>query len=177
LLREAKNRALANGKLARNGKPQSWRKIGLFVENLLTLTDALLDESGKPIGRGIRAKTAPVHKLADSWQEKADAQIILRLVDLFDDFGHGDHENPARVQSALLTADLCKPLGHDDHENLAGVLFLSRDQVACDRIEAILKYLVVEVGQLKETEVDGRLIYRKSSQGGEVEQNSLRMAQ
>jgi len=153
LLREAKNAASSIGKPARNGKPQPWRKTELFVEKLLTVTDALLDKSGTPIGRGIRAKTATVDKLADSWQEKADAEIILRLVDLVHD------------------------LGHDDHENLAGVLYLKRDQDACDRIEAILRNLVVDAGKLEEKEVDGRVVYGRASQPPEAGHTGLRVAQ
>jgi len=107
-----------------------------------------LDADEQPIGRGILAKTAPVHKLAESWQDKADAEIILRLIDLVND------------------------VGHDDHENLAGILYLRRDEEACDRVERILRDLVVDSRKLEETEEHGRLVYRRAPAQG-----SLRVAQ
>jgi hypothetical protein len=78
----------------------------------------------------------------------ADAEIILRLIDLVND------------------------IGHDDHENLAGILYLSRDEEACDRVERILRYLVVESRKVEEIEVDRRLVYRRASASG-----PLRVAQ
>jgi hypothetical protein len=143
LIREAKTAAATEGKPAKTGQPQPWRKIADFVEQLLTMSGVLLDDSERPIGRGIRAKTASVYRLADSWQQKADAEIVLRLVDLVDN------------------------LGHDDHENLAGLLYLSRSQEACDKVEAILLYLV-EDNRLCEEDIDGRLVYRRLSSGNQL---------
>lgn len=131
---------------------QSWRKIGNFVELLLTQADAALDASGQPIGRGIRARRAPVHKLADTWSICADGQILLRM------------------------ADLVQDLGQTDHENLAGILYHSREQDACDKIESILLHLV-ESGKLREKEVDGRLVYCRPLQSEDVERSNLRIAQ
>ncbi len=70
-----------------------WRKIDVFLTNLLTVAGVVHDAQGAPIPPGFGSPLAVIHSLAPDWQIKADAEIVLVLLGEMNDVSQNDIHN------------------------------------------------------------------------------------